>query len=127
MGHLFIGGLLSTELAACFPMGIKKGRPCELTVPLLAGELTSTGLRLLEDAWYPYWVLPAGGDWREPVLSLFLRAQVSDCCSSPSGALQRHTLRLLSTIRERASGAKRDLARRDPGACRDVSIHCWLT
>ena len=29
--------------------------------------------------------------WREPVLSLFLRAQVTDCCSSPSGALQRHT------------------------------------
>ena len=28
--------------------------------------------------------------WREPVLSLFLRAQVTDCCSSPSGALQRH-------------------------------------
>ena len=25
------------------------------------------------------------------VLSLFLRAQVTDCCSSPSGALQRHT------------------------------------
>ena len=48
---------------------------------LLAGELTSTGLRLLEDAWYPYarW-------WREPVLSLFLWGQVTDCCSSPSGA-----------------------------------------
>ena len=26
---------------------------------LLAGELTSTGLRLLEDAWYPYCLLVA--------------------------------------------------------------------
>ena len=45
VGHLFIdthiGGLLSTELADCSPMGITKGRPCELmcvsTVPASRG------------------------------------------------------------------------------------------
>ena len=62
--------------------------------------------------------------WREPVLSLFLRAQVADCCSSPSGALQRHThwfvnLRRDSNARkqgvpqgEHSAGGRRPLALR---------------
>ena len=87
VGHPFRGGLLSTELADCFPMGIKKGRPCERTVPACRGAHKYWTEAVLEDAWYPCCL----GWWREPVLSLFLRAQVADCCSSPLGALQRHT------------------------------------
>ena len=50
--------------------------------------------------------------WREPVLSLFLRAQVTDCCSSPSGALQRHTHKACIDTHTRLSLGQLDRRRR---------------
>ena len=44
---------------------------------LLAGKLTSTELRLLEDAWYPYCLLVARAG---PISAPFVRTQVTDCC-----------------------------------------------
>ena len=75
-------------------------------------QLVSAGPRLLEDVWYPTacW-------WREPVLSRFLRVQVTDCCSSPSGALQRHT----HTQRPHVSSA----VHKTLCLARSTSLHSW--
>ena len=61
--------------------------------------------------------------WREPVLSLFLRAQATDSCSSPSGALQAcndtHTQSGMASPRAAATVGTTE--REDDGAIEDAA------